>query len=159
MAALNTELKYKVLGFNDDECECHICGRVELKGTYAIEDLSTGTIFRAGSSCGAKMAKWTTKELSLKLKLAEKENLQNAQSELKSSQEYINYNTALDKLNKDADLLYSKIYKETSQEKRNELSLLELRPSERLAILRPFSEKLNEFKDQLKVKYNLKSFY
>lgn len=75
---MTNELKYKVLGFNDEQCECDVCGKQELKGTYAIENLSTGEIFRAGSSCGAKMAGWTVKELSSKLKESEKQNLDNA---------------------------------------------------------------------------------
>ena len=97
---ITIEKKYKILGFNDDHCNCDVCGKTELKGTYAIEDLSTGEIFRAGSSCGAKMAGWTKKELMKKYKDGEKEKINNAKMEFQNSKEYINMDTAIEFMNK-----------------------------------------------------------
>ena len=79
--------KFKVLGFYDDVCECMICGKEELKGTFALENTETGEIIRAGSTCGAKMANWTKKELTSKLAIAEKENYAKARTEFLGSDE------------------------------------------------------------------------
>lgn len=138
MSQVNIENKFKLLGFNDDECECHICGRIELKGTYAIEDLSTGVIFRAGSVCGSKMSGWTTKELVIKLNLLEKQNKDNAYNELKSSIEYINHDKKI-----------------------NELQIMlekgaNFNPLQRMEFLKETNNELKKIQDNIKDKYNLK---
>lgn len=67
--------QYKVLDFNEDICECDICGRAELKGTYALLDVETGDIIRAGSSCGATAMKITVKELKAEHKEVEQQKI------------------------------------------------------------------------------------
>ena len=59
---MNNEKKYQILTFNDSQCICDVCGKSELKGTYVIENLENGEIFRAGSTCGVKLMKTTSKE-------------------------------------------------------------------------------------------------
>ena len=153
---ITIEKKYKILGFNDDECNCDVCGKTELKGTYAIEDLSTGEIFRAGSVCGAKMAGWTKKELIKKYKDGEKEKIDNAKKELRESIEYAQYDNAIKFL-----------YKEDAELERNyfiyandELKMQELRNSKRTLksrgeYLEPFVNEMNKKERQIIEKYNL----
>lgn len=97
--------KYTVLGFNEEICECDICGKSELKGTYALLDNETGDIIRAGSSCGAKAAACTVKELNANLKAVEAaERLNAAKKELQSLPEFARFNEL-----KDATDKFSKI--------------------------------------------------
>lgn len=49
-----TAVTYRVLGTTDDVTECGICGKVELKGTIALD--SDGVTIYAGFTCGAKLA-------------------------------------------------------------------------------------------------------
>lgn len=151
--------KFKILGFNDDECTCHVCGKQELKGTYVIEDLSSGEIFRAGSVCGSKMAGWTSKELVAKYKTGEKEKLTAAKKELRESAEYINYNNALDFLDKESDNLNALIYSESNQEKRTELSNSRRTFQSRLDYLRPFGELLESKRASIVEKFGYKKGY
>lgn len=150
------ENKFKILGFNDDECTCHVCGKQELKGTYVMEDLSSGEIFRAGSVCGSKMAGWTSKELVAKYKAGEKEKLTAAKKELHESADYINYEKALDFLNKESDNLNALIYAESNQEKRTELSNNRRTFQSRLDYLRPFGELLESKRKDIVLKYEFK---
>lgn len=154
------ENKFKILGFNDDECTCHVCGKQELKGTYVIENLSSGEIFRAGSVCGSKMAGWTSKELVAKYKTGEKEKLTAAKKELRESIEYINYDNALSFLDKESDNLNALIYSESNQEKRAELSNSRRTLESRLNYLRPFGELLESKRLSIIKKFGYKKgFY
>lgn len=153
------EKKYQILGFNDDQCICDVCGKQELKGTYAMEDLSTGEIFRAGSVCGSKMAGWTTKELVAKYKVGEKEKLSAAKKELRESSEYINYEKALEFLNNEEDEITRKIYNTECQEKRTELNNSRRTLKSRLDYLEIFSPALKMKREQLVEKYGLKKGY
>lgn len=153
------ENKFKILGFNDDECTCHVCGKQELKGTYVMEDLSSGEIFRAGSVCGSKMAGWTSKELVAKYKAGEKEKLTAAKKELRESVEYINYDNALDFLNKEEDSITSKIMNTSDQQKRTELSNTRRTLESRLNYLRPFGELLEIKRASIVEKFGYKKNY
>ena len=148
------EKRFKILGFNDDQCSCDVCGKQELKGTYAMEDLMTGEIFRAGSTCGAKMAGWSTKELVAKYKTAEKEKRDAAQKEFRASAEYAAYNNALDFLNKEEDAVVSKIMNTCDQEKRNELSATKRTFESRMNYIQNFSRTLEEKRKEILAKYN-----
>ena len=108
---------YKILGFNDDQCSCDVCGKQELKGTYMMENLITGEIFRAGSSCGSKMAKWTTKELVGRYKAGEKDKIEYARNEFRNSKEYIAYDNALELLNKESDDISTVVLGVSSQDR------------------------------------------
>ena len=157
------ELKYKILGFNDDQCECDVCGKQELKGTYAIEDLASGEIFRAGSTCGAKMAGWTTKELISKYKAGEKEKLETAKKEFRESKEYIEYNKAINFLNDEYDEVQRVLYKrlrDAGDDKQRDIISIEMRAKERtvrnrLDYLHPFTYALDSKRKELAVKHNL----
>lgn len=155
----SVEKKYRILGFNDDQCSCDVCGKQELKGTYAMEDLSTGEIFRAGSSCGAKMAGWTTKELVAKYKAGEKENIENARNEFRKSAEHIAYNNALDFLNKESDELQRKLYDCNNDELRKELRATERTLESRMEYLKPFINANDAKRIEVVAKYNLRKGY
>ena len=158
-AEYTTEKKYRILGFNDDQCSCDICGKQELKGTYAMEDLSTGEIFRAGSSCGAKMAGWTIKELVAKYKSGEKENLEAAKKEFRQSAEYIAYSKGLDFLNKESDKLQRKIFELNTTEERAALRATERTFESRMEFIQPLSKAVDEKRIELVAKYNLRKGY
>jgi hypothetical protein len=149
------EKKFKVLGFNDDECNCDICGRTELKGTYAIEDLSTGEIFRAGSVCGANMAGWTTRQLVAEYKAEEKEKLNKAKSELIETSEYKAHISAHDFLNRERSELHKKIFNCTDDLLRIEIKSTERTFKSRMEYLMPFYENLEKKESELKSKYGL----
>lgn len=154
-----TSKKFKIITFNDDQCSCDVCGKAELKGTYLMENLVSGELFRAGSSCGAKMAGWTTKELVAKYKAGEKEKITQAKRELRESAEYIAYEAAGEFLQKENDLLNAKIYNEREQVKRDELSSLRRDMRSRLDFLRPTIEALKAKRDEINLKFGFKSDY
>ena len=134
---------YKILGFNADVCECDVCGKSELKGTYAIEDLETGEIFRAGSTCGAKMAGWTTKVFTKKVKEVELAQKEAKEIALRSSVEYFEYQKAIDFLNKESEEFNIKMSKANEAE-RYELAKTERTYESRMEILKPLQESLRK---------------
>jgi len=146
---------YRILGFNDDQCECDVCGKQELKGTYVMEVVATGEIFRAGSTCGAKMAGWTTKELVAEYKASEKQKLENAKKELRASEEYGAYNAGLDFLNAESDELQRRALNCRSDEGRAALRLEERTMESRMAYLRPLHIALHNKKKEVVEKYGL----
>lgn len=154
-----TEKKYKILGFNDDHCECDVCGKQELKGTYAIEDLSSGEIFRAGSTCGANMAGWTTKELISKYKAGEKEKLETAKKEFRNSIEYITYWNELEFLNKENDDIERKLFNCPDENLRKEIYATKRSFESRMKHLANFSEPMDIKRIEIVAKYGLKSKY
>lgn len=60
---------YRVLGTTDDVTECQVCGKVELKGTMAL-DMDGTTVF-AGFTCGAWLAGRPVRELRTEAKAAD----------------------------------------------------------------------------------------
>ena len=134
---------YKILGFNADVCECDVCGKSELKGTYAIEDLETGEIFRAGSTCGAKIAGWSTKVFTKKVKEYELAKKEAKEIALRSSIEYIEYQKAIDFLNKESEEFNIKMSKANEAE-RYELAKTERTYESRMEILKPLQESLRK---------------
>ena len=134
---------YKILGFNADVCECDVCGKSELKGTYAIEDLETGEIFRAGSTCGAKIAGWSTKVFTKKVKESELAKKEAKEIALRSSIEYIEYQKAIDFLNKESEEFNIKMSKANEAE-RYELAKTERTYESRMEILKPLQESLRK---------------
>ena len=156
IAEYTTEKKYRILGFNDDQCECDVCGKQELKGTYAMEDLSTGEIFRAGSTCGAKMAGWTTKELVAKYKAGEKENIETAKKEFRQSAEYIAYSNGLDFLNKESDELQRKLYNCLDENERKVIRGTERTFESRMEYIQPLSKAQEEKRKEICTKYNVR---
>ncbi len=53
---------YKNLGWTEDVCQCECCGKIDLKGTYTLEEVATGAIVHFGSQCAGKAQGWTKKE-------------------------------------------------------------------------------------------------
>lgn len=75
MSTATARKVFKVKGTTDEITECELCGRQELKGTIMLAELDAdGTemgIVYYGASCGAKAAKWTTKEIRKAAKTAD----------------------------------------------------------------------------------------
>jgi hypothetical protein len=132
------ERKYKILGFNDDQTSCDVCGHPELRGTYAMEDTETGVLFRAGSTCGAKMAGWSIKQLKQIFKAAEKEKADKAKQEFKDTEQYKAHEKALQQL---------------------ELIEPKQTPIKRLQYLQPTADALHNKAIELSTKYNLPTYY
>ena len=136
--AMTNEKKYQILGFNDEQCICDVCGKSELKGTYAIENTETGDIFRAGSTCGVKLMKVTSKEFRSEFKTVIAENTAKAREEWRNSNEAIEYNNALAFMNKTPGFES---------------------PMVRLPYIKPFSTALELKREQISAKYNVKYIY
>lgn len=66
---------YRVTGTTDEVTECDLCGKVELKGTVMLLPLdgdgdADGEINYFGTSCAAKAAGWTVREVRAGIKRA-----------------------------------------------------------------------------------------
>jgi hypothetical protein len=88
-----TEVVYRNLGFTDSVTDCDCCGKTDLKGTYAIENLMTGDIMYFGCICAANRMNWSKKEFVTKYKSEEKEQNDAARAEYRISSEMKQYNT------------------------------------------------------------------
>lgn len=71
---------YKVLGTTDEVTDCDLCGKPELKGTVVLVPLDVdgnedGELSYFGTSCAAKAAGWTLKEVRAGIKAAKEEAL------------------------------------------------------------------------------------
>lgn len=75
---------FKILGFSEDFTSCDRCGKMELKGTYAIST-EHGELFRLGSSCIKKAYQLTQKEFTSKLNFEKTEAAQKFYDELKTA--------------------------------------------------------------------------
>lgn len=69
---------YRVAGTTDEVTNCELCGRDELKGTVVLEPLDAdgngeGVYCYFGSSCAAKAAGWTQREVTRRVKVAKEE--------------------------------------------------------------------------------------
>lgn len=93
-----TEKIYRNLGFTDEVTACDCCGKVDLKGTYAIENIETGDIMYYGCVCAAKRMQWSKKEFTTRYKTEEKEQTTAAHQEYRNSEEMVNYNNWLNGL-------------------------------------------------------------
>jgi hypothetical protein len=65
----------KVLGFTEENTACDLCGKTELKGTYAIED-DNGTIYYLGSTCIKNKYALNQKEFTAKVNEAKEERIE-----------------------------------------------------------------------------------
>ena len=63
---------YRVLGTSEHDT-CELCGRTELKRTVALECVDTGEVVHFGTDCAARAAGWTERELSTRIRAAERE--------------------------------------------------------------------------------------
>jgi hypothetical protein len=86
------EQVYRNLGFTEEVTACDCCGKVDLKGTYAIENIITGDIMYFGCVCAANKMNWSKKEFVTKYKAEEKQQSDMAQSEYRKSEEMKAYN-------------------------------------------------------------------
>lgn len=84
---------YRNLGFTEEVTACDCCGKVDLKGTYAIENMMTGEIMYFGCVCAANKMNWSKKEFVTKYKTEEKEQSDASRLEYRHSEEMKSYNT------------------------------------------------------------------
>ena len=54
--------RYKILGINDDQEHCDLCGKKHLKRVVWIEDQETFQVFATGTTCAAKLQKISVKD-------------------------------------------------------------------------------------------------
>lgn len=80
---------YRNLGFTEDVTICSCCGRVDLKGTYAIENTITGEISYLGCICAAHKMNWSKKEFVTKYKVEAKMQQEAAKKAFQATPEYI----------------------------------------------------------------------
>jgi hypothetical protein len=71
---------YRVIGTTDESTECDLCGKVELKATVMLvpidaEGNADGDVCYFGTSCAAKAAGWTVREVRAGIKRAAAEKL------------------------------------------------------------------------------------
>ena len=65
--------RYALKGVNDDQHECSVCGRVELKRVMWLVSLDAdgnqeGEAFHCGTTCGAKLLGYTQSKMATKVK-------------------------------------------------------------------------------------------
>lgn len=88
---IDVQKEWKVLGFTEDVTTCDCCGRVDLKGTLALENISSGDINHYGIICGSKISKQTKKDIQEKLIQISADSIKKAQSEFYQTQEKRDY--------------------------------------------------------------------
>jgi hypothetical protein len=54
--------RYKILGINDDQEHCDLCGKKHLKQVVWIEDQESFQVFATGTTCAAKLQKISVKD-------------------------------------------------------------------------------------------------
>lgn len=84
-----TVIVYRNLGFTEDVTSCDCCGRIDLKGTYAIEDTQSGGVSYLGCVCAANRMNWSKKEFVTKYKAEEREQHQQAKKAFRQTPEYL----------------------------------------------------------------------
>ena len=88
-------IKNKILGFTEEIDQCGCCGKGNLKGTYAIEDVETGDTNYFGSVCAFKHFNLTKRDLTTGVKAAELANISIAKIEYQATPEYVAYTTQM----------------------------------------------------------------
>lgn len=77
---------YRVIGTTDESTVCELCGKVELKATVMLLPLdddgnADGDVAYFGTSCAAKAAGWTVKDVRAGIKRAADEERERKQAE------------------------------------------------------------------------------
>lgn len=77
---------YRVIGTTDESTTCELCGKVELKATVMLVPLDAdgnddGDACYFGTSCAAKAAGWTVREVRAGIKRAADEERERKQAE------------------------------------------------------------------------------
>lgn len=76
---------YRVKGTTDEVTDCELCGKVELKGTVMLVPLDAdgnedGEVSYFGTSCAAKAAGWTVRDVKAGIKRAADEERERKQA-------------------------------------------------------------------------------
>jgi hypothetical protein len=77
---------YRVKGTTDEVTDCELCGKVELKGTVMLVPLdddgnADGEVSYFGTSCAAKAAGWTVRDVRAGIKRAADEERERKEAE------------------------------------------------------------------------------
>lgn len=94
-----TETRYRLLGINDDESTCTLCGRKELKAVYWLEDLTNGDVFHVGRTCGPRLLKCTSAAFRSFEKDETKRQRAEAQTWIRTQPAALAYRAKLEELN------------------------------------------------------------
>jgi hypothetical protein len=83
---------YRVTGTTDDVTTCELCSKPELKGTVMLVPLDAegnedGEVCYFGTSCAAKAAGWTVREVKAGIKRAADEERERKQAEYRAVRE------------------------------------------------------------------------
>lgn len=83
---------YRVKGTTDEATECELCGKVELKATVMLVPLDDdgnddGDVAYFGTSCAAKAAGWTVREVKAGIKRAADEERERKEAARRSVRE------------------------------------------------------------------------
>ena len=60
--------RLKIVGINDDQTTCDICGKAELTRVVWFEDLENGEVFAAGVVCASKVQGKTVGQINREIK-------------------------------------------------------------------------------------------
>jgi len=118
--------------FTDSVNTCDCCGKTDLKGTYQVIDENMND-FYYGSTCVKRNLNITQSELTKRINEDLKNRTLSANKEFYSSDIYAEHKTALD-----ADYVWGDDYYNN--------------------IVKPASKKADEYKKELKTKYNVTHF-
>lgn len=87
----HTETTHRNLGFTEEVTACDCCGRTDLKGTYAIEDMQNGGIMYYGCVCAATRMNFSTKQFVSRFKAETIQQEKIARNEYRNSTETTSY--------------------------------------------------------------------
>lgn len=95
--------RYALKGVNDDQHECSVCGRVELKRVMWLVSLDAdgnqeGEAFHCGTTCGAKLLGYTQSKMATKVKSYASEVSYLRYKMQMSEQQRLGYDELLDSL-------------------------------------------------------------
>lgn len=97
--------RYALKGVNDDQHECSVCGRVELKRVMWLVSLDAdgnqeGEAFHCGTTCGAKLLGYTQSKIKTKVSHFEYEVWEQRQQLIRQYENERNINKKYTELNR-----------------------------------------------------------
>lgn len=75
--------KFKIIGINDDQTTCDICGKRELTKVVWFEEIATGETFAAGVVCASRAQGKTVGQVNREIRAYEDGQYKKARSETK----------------------------------------------------------------------------
>jgi hypothetical protein len=120
-----------------------------------MENVQTGEITRAGSTCGARMAGWAKKEVEQKLKAHKKELFEKMQAEIKQLPEVIELWKVVAECEKKEEAAWENLkrFDCDSPEWHEAKKIAYEVGKSRLIIVQPYSSKAHEATERVREKY------